>query len=170
MKKNMFKVMALSLAMATLSTTAAFAAGWGKVGSEWYYYQEDGTVARNTWINTLVSNDESGELTYQVGNKDFATEEGKTIAASYWVQGNGTMAASCWVADGDVWYRVDAKGLILKDQVYNENKDMYYLGKDGRMATNSWYQNEEASGITLARMARQLKTAGRPLMTQSITS
>ena len=78
MKKNMFKVMALSLAMATLSTTAAFAAGWGKVGSEWYYYQEDGTVARNTWINTLVSNDESGELTYQVGNKDFATEEGKT--------------------------------------------------------------------------------------------
>ena len=55
MKKNMFKVMALSLAMATLSTTAAFAAGWGKVGSEWYYYQEDGTVARNTWINTLVS-------------------------------------------------------------------------------------------------------------------
>lgn len=40
MKKNMFKVMALSLAMATLSTTAAFAAGWGKVGSEWYYYQE----------------------------------------------------------------------------------------------------------------------------------
>lgn len=37
MKKNMFKVMALSLAMATLSTTAAFAAGWGKVGSEWYY-------------------------------------------------------------------------------------------------------------------------------------
>ena len=143
MKKNMFKIMALSLAMATLSTTAAFAAGWGKVGSEWYYYQEDGTVARNTWINTLVSNDESGELTYQVGNKDFATEEGKTIAASYWVQGNGTMAASCWVADGDAWYRVDAKGLILKDQVYNENKDMYYLGKDGRMVTNSWYQNEE---------------------------
>ena len=35
MKKNMFKVIALSLAMATLSTTAAFAAGWGKVGSEW---------------------------------------------------------------------------------------------------------------------------------------
>lgn len=33
MRKNMFKVMALSLAMATLSTTAAFAAGWGKVGS-----------------------------------------------------------------------------------------------------------------------------------------
>mgnify|MGYP000812332330 CR=1 FL=1 len=32
MRKNMFKVMALSLAMATLSTTAAFAAGWGKVG------------------------------------------------------------------------------------------------------------------------------------------
>ena len=62
MRKNMFKVMALSLAMATLSSTAAFAAGWGKVGSEWYYYQEDGTVARNTWINTLVSNDESGEL------------------------------------------------------------------------------------------------------------
>ncbi len=46
MRKICFKVMALSLAMAALSTTAAFAAGWGKVGSEWYYYQEDGNVAR----------------------------------------------------------------------------------------------------------------------------
>ena len=87
--------------MATLSTTAAFAANFGaRLAVSGYYYLGDGTVARNTWINTLVSNDESGELTYQVGSKDFATEEGKTIAASYWVQGNGTMAADCWVADG----------------------------------------------------------------------
>ena len=46
-------------------------------------------LQENTWINTLVSNDESGELSYQVGSKDFVTEEGKSIAASYWVQGNG---------------------------------------------------------------------------------
>lgn len=72
-------------------------------------YQEDGSVARNTWVNTLVSNDESGELSYQVGNKDFVTEEGKSIAASYWVQGNGVMAASAWVADGDAWYRVEQR-------------------------------------------------------------
>lgn len=120
-------------------------------------------MARNTWINTLVSNDESGELTYQVGNKDFATEEGKTIAASYWVQGNGTMAASCWVADGDVWYRVDAKGLILKDQVYNENKDMYYLGKDGRMATNSWYQNEEGKWYYFGENGKAVKNGWKTI-------
>ena len=163
MRKNMFKVMALSLAMATLSTTAAFAAGWGKVGSEWYYYQEDGSVARNTWVNTLVSNDESGELSYQVGNKDFVTEEGKSITASYWVQGNGVMAASAWVADGDAWYRVDAKGLIMKDQVYNENKDMYYLGKDGRMVTNSWYQNEEGKWYYFAENGKAVKNGWKTI-------
>ncbi len=52
------------------------------------------------------------------------------------------MAASCWVETGCLYVScVDAKGLILKDQVYNENKDMYYLGKGmAGMATNSWYQ------------------------------
>lgn len=143
MRKNMFKVLALSLAMATISSTAAFAAGWGKVGSDWYYYQEDGNVARNTWINTLVSSDGSGEVTYQVGHKDFVTEEGKTIAASYWVQGNGLMATSCWVNDDGTWYRLDAQGRIMKDQIYTEGKTMYRLDADGKMVTNAWYQNEE---------------------------
>lgn len=143
MKKNIFKVMALSLAMASISSTAAFAAGWGKVGSEWYYYQEDGTVARNTWISALASNDGSGELSYQIGSKDFVTEEGKTIAATYWVQGNGVMAKSCWVYDNDAWYHLDANGQIMKTQVFTEDKNTYYLGEDGKMVTNQWYQNEE---------------------------
>ncbi len=62
MRKNMFKVMALEPGYGYVIYHRSFAAGWGKVGSEWYYYQEDGSVARNTWVNTLVSNDESGEL------------------------------------------------------------------------------------------------------------
>ena len=143
MRKNMFKVMALSLAMAALSSTAAFAAGWGKIGSEWYYYQEDGTVARNTWVSTLVSDDGSGEISYQVGDKDFAKEEGKSVAVSYWVQGDGVMATAGWIYDGESWYRVDAKGNVLKNQLYEENNDLYWLGEDGKMLTNGWHQNEQ---------------------------
>ncbi len=163
MRKNMFKVMALSLAMAALSSTAAFAAGWGKVGSQWYYYQEDGTVARNTWISTLTSNDGSGELSYQIGSKDFVTEEGKIIAASYWVQGNGVMATDTWVYDAGAWYRMDATGQAIKDKVYTEDKNTYYLGSDGKMETNYWYQTEDGKWYYFAEDGKAVKNSWKTI-------
>ena len=53
------------------------------------------------------------------------------------------MATSCWVADGDAWYRVDGKGPHHEGSGLHQNKDIYYLGKDGKMVTNDWYQNKE---------------------------
>ena len=58
---------------------------------------------------------------------------------------------------------MDAKGLILKDQVYNENKDMYYLGKDGRMVTNSWYQNEEGKWYYFAENGKAVKNGWKTI-------
>ncbi len=50
-------------------------------------------LQENTWINTLVSNDESSELSYQVGSKDFVTEEGQIhcgflLGTGQWCYGN----------------------------------------------------------------------------------
>ena len=134
MKKNMFKVMALSLAMATLSTTAAFAAGWGKVGSEWYYYQEDGTVARipgsTLWSATMNPANLPIRQAIRILRPKRARPCCVLLGTGKWHYGCQLLGSRrrCMVSCG-------CKGLILKDQVYNENKDMYYLGKDGRMVT-----------------------------------
>ena len=123
MKKNIFRVMALTAAFASLSTTAAFAAHWGTVGKDWFYYLDDGTVAKNMWVNT--------------------TAEDGTVTASYWVKNNGKMAANEWVYDGEFWYYVDGSGLTMKDQLFKLNSDLYWLDPDGKMVSNDWRQTEE---------------------------
>ena len=48
-------------------------------------------------------------------------------------------------------------------KVYNENKDMYYLGKDGRMVTNSWYQNEEGKWYYFAENGKAVKNGWKTI-------
>lgn len=123
MRKNIGKIAALTLAFAALSSMSVPAAQWGKLGSQYFYYLDDGTVAKNTWIHT--------------------TAEDGTILASYWVRNDGVMAASEWVYDGEAYYYVDAQGLPLKDQLLELNKDLYWLDEDGKMAANCWRQNTD---------------------------
>ena len=123
MRKHTLKVTALALVFAALSSTAAFAAQWGKVGSEWFYYLDDGTVAKDTWIHSYD----------QDGN----------IAASYWVCTDGTMAANEWVYDGEAWYYTGQDGLTMKNQLLSLNQDLYWLDPDGKMVSSDWRQTEE---------------------------
>lgn len=125
MKKNMIRVMALTAMLATLSTTAVYAADahWGQVGKNWFYYLEDGTVARNRWVDTVA-------------------EDG-TVTASYWVKNNGLMASGEWIYDGTAWYYMDNSGLITKDQILKLNSDLYWLDPDGKMVSNDWRKTED---------------------------
>ncbi len=123
MKKNIFRVMALTAVFASLSTTAAFAAHWGTVGKDWFYYLDDGTVEKNMWVNT--------------------TAEDGTVTASYWVKSNGKMAVNEWLYDGESWYYVDGSGLTMKDQLLKLNSDLYWLDPDGKMVSNDWRQTED---------------------------
>lgn len=123
MKKNILKMTALTLAIATLSSMSAFAAEWGKLGSQYFYYLDDGTVAKNAWIHT--------------------TADDGTIIASYWVKNDGVMAANEWVNDGEAWYYVDAQGLPMKDQLLDLNTDLYWVDADGKMVANDWHQDKD---------------------------
>ena len=111
--------------------------GWKKENNVWYYYNEDGTLARNKW------------------------------AGNYWLGSDGKMATSSWVDNGR--YYVDANGAWVKDAkkpaekkqgwkkedntwYYYEqdgtlarNKwigDTYWVGKDGKMVTDNWVDND----------------------------
>ncbi|MCI6887975.1 MAG: hypothetical protein MR868_12155 [Lachnospiraceae bacterium] len=117
MKRRFLAVTAVAAALSILSSTAAFAQGWSKVGSDWYYYEEDGSVAKNCWITS-----ESG---------------------TYWVNVDGRMASNQWVCADDSWYYVDGSGLCLTNQLLTLNNDIYWLGEDGKMAASEWVTTEE---------------------------
>ncbi|MDD3253462.1 MAG: hypothetical protein PHV18_13005 [Lachnospiraceae bacterium] len=125
MKRKFMAITAAALALSMLSSTAAFAAEWGKTGGKWFYYLDDGSVAKNTWIRT--------EATETAG------------ATAYWVNSDGTMAATQWVNDGNAWYYVDGGGTILTNQmlIQNNGSDSYWLLEDGKMAVSSWIQDPE---------------------------
>lgn len=123
MRKNRFRVAVLAFSFAVLSAVPAFAAGWGPLGSQWFYYMDDGTVAKNTWIHT--------------------TAEDGTVIASYWVRNDGVMAANEWVYDGTAWYYVDGQGLPMKDQLLDLNSDLYWVDADGKMVVNDWHQDTD---------------------------
>ena len=134
-------VLATPIAVNTVASSDALAAqGWVKTGNTWYFYNQNGTLARNAWV----------------GN--------------YWLGADGRMATSSWVDNGryyvganGVWYKTVNKQEAPKPEVkkqgwvkegstwyYFENGTLarnkwisstYWVGADGKMATSSWIDN-----------------------------
>ena len=113
--------------------------GWKKENNVWYYYNEDGTLARNKWAGNywlgsdgkMVTNAWVDNDRYYVGSdgsweKDKKKEDpvpiGKHIG---------------WVKSGNTWYYFNGQGQMVK----NAWAGNYWLGSDGKMATNSWVDN-----------------------------
>ena len=129
-------VLATPIAVNAMASSDALAAqGWVKTGNTWYFYNQNGTLARNAW------------------------------AGNYWLGADGRMVTNAWVDNGR--YYVDANGAWVKGAqkpavaqkqgwvqngsawnyyyqgniVRNTWIGSYWLGTDGRMATNSWVDN-----------------------------
>ena len=129
-------VLATPIAVNTVASSDVLAAqGWVKTGNAWYFYNQNGTLARNAW------------------------------AGNYWLGADGRMVTNAWVDNGR--YYVDANGAWVKGAqkpavaqkqgwiqngsawnyyyqgniVRNAWIGSYWLGTDGRMATNSWIDN-----------------------------
>ena len=129
-------VLATPIAVNIVASSDVLAAlGWVKTGNAWYFYNQNGTLARNAW------------------------------AGNYWLGADGKMVANAWVDNGR--YYVDANGAWVKGAqkpavaqkqgwiqngsawnyyyqgniVRNAWIGSYWLGTDGRMATNSWVDN-----------------------------
>lgn len=143
MRKNKLKlglgvltVLATPIAVNVVASSDALAAqGWVKSGNTWYFYNQNGTLARNTW------------------------------AGNYWLGADGKMATNSWVDGGryyvgvnGAWVKGAQKPTEVKKQGWVQNGSAwnyyhqgnivrnawigsYWLGADGRMATNSWVDN-----------------------------
>ena len=143
MRKNKLKlglgvltVLATPIAVNAVAGSDVLAAqGWVKSGNTWYFYNQNGTLARNTW------------------------------AGNYWLGVDGKMATNSWVDGGryyvgsnGLWVKGAQKPTEVKKQGWVQNGSAwnyyhqgnivrnawigsYWLGADGRMATNSWVDN-----------------------------
>ena len=113
--------------------------GWKKENNVWYYYNEDGTLARNKWAGNywlgsdgkMVTNAWVDNNRYYVGNSG-AWEKDKKKEDPI-----PTGKHTGWVKSGNTWYYFNAQGQMVK----NAWAGNYWLGSDGKMATNSWVDN-----------------------------
>ena len=104
--------------------------GWKQEGTVWYYLDDEGTPVKNKWIgNYWLGTDGKMVTNAWVDNKYYYV--GKDGA---WVK---DAKKSSWLKEGKVWYYLDSEGTPVKNKWIGN----YWLGADGKMAINSWVDN-----------------------------
>ena len=140
MRKNKWKlglgvltVLATPIAVNTVAGTEAHAAqGWVQSGSSWYFYNNQGNVVRNAWQGN-----------YWLGADGRMVTNAWVDGGRYYVGSNGLWVKGAqkpaevkkqgWVQNGSAW-NYYYQGNIVR----NAWVGSYWLGSDGRMATNTW--------------------------------
>ena len=146
MKKNRLKlglgvltVLATPIAVNAVASNDALAAqGWVKSGNTWYFYNKNGTLARNAWAGDywlgadgkMVTNAWVDNGRYYVGSNGAWVKNAQKTATT-------NIAKKGWVQSGASWYYLDAQGRAVRNAWIGN----YWLGSDGRMAVSSWVDN-----------------------------
>ena len=128
-------VLATPIAVNTLASSDVLAAqGWVKTGTSWYFYNQNGTLAKNAWAGN-----------YWLGADGKMVTNAWVDNGRYYVDGNGAWVKNAkkpevkkqgWVKEGNAWYFYH-QGQITR----NAWVGSYWLGSDGKMATSTWVDN-----------------------------
>ena len=146
MEKNRLKlglgvltVLATPIAVNAVASNDALAAqGWVKSGNTWYFYNKNGTLARNAWAGDywlgadgkMVTNAWVDNGRYYVGSNGAWVKNAQKPATT-------NTAKKGWVQSGASWYYLDAQGRAVRNAWIGN----YWLGSDGKMAVSSWVDN-----------------------------
>ena len=126
-------VLATPIAVNAVASSDVLAAqGWVKTGSTWYFYNQNGTLARNAWAGN-----------YWLGADGRMVTNAWVDNGRYYVDGNGAWVKGAhrqaevkkqgWVQNGSAWNYYYQGNIVRNSWVGS-----YWLGNDGRMATSSW--------------------------------
>ena len=126
-------VLATPIAVNTVASSDVLAAqGWVKIGNAWYFYNQNGTLARNAWAGN-----------YWLGADGRMVTNAWVDNGRYYVDGNGAWVKGAhrqaevkkqgWVQNGSAWNYYYQGNIVRNSWVGS-----YWLGNDGRMATSSW--------------------------------
>ena len=113
--------------------TEGTASGWQKLGSNWYYYDEDGI--------RVVGLKQINGVSYYFDNNGIMQTGWKWLDNHYrYFASSGAMKTG-WVKDKDTWYYLDKEGIMLTG--FQEiNGSRYYLNASGAMQTGwKWLDN-----------------------------
>ena len=129
-------VLATPIAVNAVAGSDVLAAqGWVKSGNTWYFYNQNGTLARNTWAGN-----------YWLGADGRMATNAWIDNGRYYVDGNGVWVRNAqkpvekkhgWVKEGSAWYYYENGALARNKWISGK----YWLGADGKMATSSWVDN-----------------------------
>ena len=107
--------------------------GWIKQANSWYYYESNGTLAKNKWIDGLYWLNSDGKMA-----TNSWVDNGR-----YYVDANGIWVKDAkhkqgWVKQANSWYYYESNGTLARNKWIDS---LYWLNSDGKMATNSWVDN-----------------------------
>ena len=111
--------------------------GWVKEGNAWYFYYQ-GQITKNAWVGSYWLGSDGKMATsswvdngrYYVGANGLWDKNAKKPEVKAAVKKNG------WVKEGNTWYYYE-NGTLAR----NKWAGNYWLGADGKMATNAWVDN-----------------------------
>ena len=118
-----------------VTVTNAMKQGWVKEANVWFYYNTDGTLARNKWAGN-----------YWLGADGKMVTNAWVDNGRYYVGANGAWVKDArhpeekktgWVKEANTWYYYNTDGTLAR----NKWAGNYWLGADGKMATNAWVDN-----------------------------
>ena len=134
-------VLATPIAVNTIASSDALAVqGWVKTGNAWYFYNQNGTLARNAWAGN-----------YWLGTDGKMVTNAWVDNGRYYVDANGAWVKDAqkpaapkptvaqkqgWIQNGSDWYYYYQGNVVRNAWVGS-----YWLGADGKMATSSWVDN-----------------------------
>ena len=124
-------VLATPIAVNTVASSDALAAqGWVKTGNAWYFYNQNGTLKRNAWAGNywLGADGRMATNAWVDNNRYYVGNDGA------WIKDYGNKSG--WQKEGSAWYYYKNGTLVRNAWAGN-----YWLGADGRMATNAWVDN-----------------------------
>ena len=124
-------VLSTPIAVDTVASSDALAAqGWVKSGHTWYFYNQNGTLVRNAWAGNywLGADGRMATNAWVDNNRYYVGNDGA------WIKDYGNKSG--WQKEGSAWYYYKNGTLVRNAWAGN-----YWLGADGRMATNAWVDN-----------------------------
>ena len=133
-------VLATPMAVNAVANSDVLAAqGWVKTGNAWYFYNQNGTLARNAWsgnywlgaVGRMATNAWVDGGRYYVGSNGLWVKGAQKPAVT-----KPEVKKQGWVQNGSAW-NYYYQGNIVRNAWIGS----YWLGTDGRMATNSWVDN-----------------------------
>ena len=130
---QVFKGKKMLFASSGALQTEGTASSWQKLGSNWYYYDEDG-------LRTVGLKKING-LTYYFDNNGIM-QTGWAMIEGHWnyFASSGAMKTG-WIKDKDTWYYLDKDGIMLTG-LQEIDGTRYYLNASGAMQIGwKWFDN-----------------------------